>query len=117
MNLQEIQNQIERIKILEQEYKQHLKELNINVDNNLYYLALDSKNEETKFLAQAMLHEKYGIKPTIQELGYILAKIDVDKLLSDPLPKQIYKRFDLGNYIFSTTHYDSYGNGRYYRMS
>lgn len=81
--------------------------------------ALKSDIEYIRWLGEALLHYKCEIKPTTEELGYSLAKIEppVD-IKSNKLYIQITEYLDISSYIFNNTHYDtSISEGRYYKMS
>ena len=72
--------------------------------------------------ADAILHQKFGIKPKDTKLGYTISSLPNHKHFNfNDKQKELYEQsmdvINIEEYVFSTTHYDECSNGFYYRRS
>lgn len=115
------------LEVLRDQIDLKMQMLDKELDVQLVVQADIKKNEFLLACAYAMLHQKWGIDPTlwreshpVYPLAYYLAEhIGQEKKLPDS-EKTIYDdimcRFDLIKYIFSHTHYNYFSDGHYCRV-
>jgi hypothetical protein len=74
-------------------------------------------------MAEAMLHDCLGVEPKTKDLGYKIAdevSPFVERLTSKATLKLVnamQHQFDMHDYAFARTHYDTCSNGHFYRQS
>lgn len=90
-------------------------------DFALYKEAIRSDCEAIRFLAEAMLHTRQKVKPSVEKLGYELASLNYDSRKENDETNKLYRRLlqkiDVTDYVFAHTHYDECSNGYFFRRS
>lgn len=100
-----------------------IKELERQEDFALYKEAIRSDCEAIRFLAEAMLHVRQGVKPSVEKLGYELANLDYiyksnrENEETNALYRRLIRKLDITDYVFAHTHYDECSNGHFFRRS